>query len=89
MRGRASPFGVGQIPRARLLSQQDKRGHVFSSPQRDGDYLLQQDTFTKNRTSAQSISHPIMGLENPNVFSDAQTFHNDTELQLERKHKVL
>eukprot|EP00258_Populus_trichocarpa_P020970 XP_024436989.1 homeobox-DDT domain protein RLT1 isoform X1 [Populus trichocarpa] len=88
LRGRASPFGVGQIPRARLLSQQDKRGHVFSSTQRDGDYLLQQDTFTKNRTSAQSISHPIMGLENPNVFSDAQTFHNDTELQLERKHKI-
>ncbi|KAJ6416644.1 hypothetical protein OIU84_002500 [Salix udensis] len=87
LRGRASPFGVGQIPHARLLSQQDKSGHVFLSPQRDDDYLLQQDTFTNNRTSAQSISHPIMGPENSNVFSDAQTFHNDTELQLERKRR--
>jgi hypothetical protein len=70
------------------MSQQDKRGHVFSSPQRDDDYLLQRDTFANNRTSAQSNSHPIMGPENPNVFSDAQTFHHDTELRLERKRKV-
>ncbi|XP_034893762.1 homeobox-DDT domain protein RLT1 isoform X2 [Populus alba] len=88
LRGRASPFGAGQISRARLVSQQDKRGHVFSSPQRDDDYLLQRDTFANNRTSAQSNSHPIMGPENPNVFSDAQTFHHDTELRLERKRKI-
>ncbi|KAI9395927.1 hypothetical protein POPTR_004G048675v4 [Populus trichocarpa] len=88
LRGRASPFGAGQISRARLMSQQDKRGHVFSSPQRDDDYLLQRDTFANNRTSAQSNSHPIMGPENPNVFSDAQTFHHDTELRLERKRKI-
>ncbi|KAG6777081.1 hypothetical protein POTOM_016883 [Populus tomentosa] len=88
LRGRASPFGAGQISRARLMSQQDKRGHVFSSPQRDDDYLLQRDTFANNRTSAQSNSHPIMGPENPNVFSDAQTFHHDSELRLERKHKI-
>ncbi|CAK7350538.1 unnamed protein product [Dovyalis caffra] len=88
LRGRASPFGVGQISRARLLSQQDKRGPVFSSPRRDDDYLLQRDTFTVNRTSAQSISHPVMGPENPNVFSDVQAFHNDTELRLERKRKI-
>ncbi|KAJ6925913.1 homeobox-DDT domain protein RLT1 isoform X2 [Populus alba x Populus x berolinensis] len=88
LRGRASPFGAGQISRARLMSQQDKRGHVFSSPQRDDDYLLQRDTFANNRTSAQSNSHPIVGPENPNVFSDAQTFHHDTELRLERKRKI-
>ncbi|KAF9672382.1 hypothetical protein SADUNF_Sadunf11G0036000 [Salix dunnii] len=88
LRGRASPFGVGQIPHACFLSQQDKSGHVFLSPQRDDDYLLQQDTLTNNRTSAQSISHPIMGPENSNVFSDAQTFHNDTELRLERKRRI-
>ncbi|KAJ6999886.1 homeobox-DDT domain protein RLT1 isoform X1 [Populus alba x Populus x berolinensis] len=88
LRGRASPFGAGQISRARLVSQQDKRGHVFSSPQRDDDYLLQRDIFANNRTSAQSNSHPIMGPENPNVFSDAQTFHHDTELRLERKRKI-
>uniref|UniRef100_A0A6M2E7G3 Homeobox domain-containing protein n=1 Tax=Populus davidiana TaxID=266767 RepID=A0A6M2E7G3_9ROSI len=88
LRGRASPFGAGQISRARLMSQQDKRGHVFSSPQRDDDYLLQRDAFANNRTSAQSNSHPIVGPENPNVFSDAQTFHHDTELRLERKRKI-
>ncbi|XP_011027775.1 PREDICTED: uncharacterized protein LOC105127984 isoform X2 [Populus euphratica] len=88
LRGRASPFGAGQISRARLMSQQDKRVHAFSSPQRDDDYLLQRDTFANNRTSAQSNSHPIMGPENPNVFSDAQTFHHDTELRLERKRKI-
>ncbi|KAJ6738207.1 HOMEOBOX-DDT DOMAIN PROTEIN RLT2 [Salix koriyanagi] len=88
LRGRASPFGAGQMPRARLLSQQDKRGHIFSSPQRDDDFIPQRDTFANNRTSAQSITHPIMGPENPNVFSDAQTFHHDTELRLERKRKI-
>ncbi|KAJ6707104.1 HOMEOBOX-DDT DOMAIN PROTEIN RLT2 [Salix viminalis] len=88
LRGRASPFGAGQMPRARILSQQDKRGHIFSSPQRDDDFIPQRDTFANNRTSAQSITRPIMGPENPNVFSDAQTFHHDTELRLERKRKI-
>lgn len=100
LRGRASPFvhgdeplsrvhGVqGQISCARHLSQQDMRGHVFPSPQRDDDGLLQRDTYTNNRTISQSIVLPIMGPEDPNLFPAQQAFHDDTELRLERKRKV-
>ncbi|KAJ4830577.1 hypothetical protein Tsubulata_017033 [Turnera subulata] len=98
LRGRGSPFihaseppsrvHGGQASRIRLLPQQDKRGNSFSSPHRDDDYLLQRDSFTNNRISAQSVSHPNVGPENPDILSDAQMLQNDTELRMERKRKV-
>ncbi|XP_002509429.2 homeobox-DDT domain protein RLT1 isoform X1 [Ricinus communis] len=97
LRGRASlvlgdePLSRGhgvQGSRVRLFSQPEKKGHVFSSPRRDDDYLLQHDSYTNNRISAQTSSHPIMGSENPDGFSDAQILHTETDVWMEKKRKI-
>ncbi|XP_057986243.1 homeobox-DDT domain protein RLT1 isoform X4 [Hevea brasiliensis] len=78
---------LAKVQGARHLSQQDKRGQIFTSLHRDDDYPVHHDFFTNNRISAQSIAHPIAGSENADIFPNAQVFHTDTDLRIGKKRK--
>uniref|UniRef100_A0A2P2M0N7 Homeobox-DDT domain protein RLT1 isoform X3 n=1 Tax=Rhizophora mucronata TaxID=61149 RepID=A0A2P2M0N7_RHIMU len=99
LRARTSPFvhgeeplsrvhGVqGQMSHARILPQ-ERNEHVFSSPHRDDDSIMQRESVTNTRVGAHSIGQPIMGSENSSVFSHRQIFQIDTDVQVERKRKI-
>ncbi|KAL9452464.1 hypothetical protein AB3S75_008284 [Citrus x aurantiifolia] len=77
----------GHVARVRVLSQQDKPAHIFSSPNGGEDSLLQRESTSNNRKNVQSTSHPIFGTEDPYLLSDGQTFNNDAEQRMEKKRK--
>ncbi|GAV60333.1 Homeobox domain-containing protein/DDT domain-containing protein [Cephalotus follicularis] len=77
----------GHAARVHVLSQQDKPGHMFSSPYGDDDSLLQGDSFTINRINVQSTNYPILGSEEPYVLADGQNLNDDADLRMERKRK--
>ncbi|KAJ0018949.1 hypothetical protein Pint_10514 [Pistacia integerrima] len=83
------PGVQGHASRVRVLSQQEKPGHIFSSPNGGEDSLPQRESSSNNRISGQSVANPIFGTEDPYPLSDGQTFHNDPELRADRKRKSL
>ncbi|XP_065878356.1 homeobox-DDT domain protein RLT1 isoform X2 [Euphorbia lathyris] len=74
----------GQTSRVRVMP----RGHNFSSPHKDDDYHLHHDSYKNNRIHAESTSHPIVGSQNPDIFPDAQIFHADPDVRMEKKCKI-
>ncbi|XP_044461599.1 homeobox-DDT domain protein RLT1-like isoform X2 [Mangifera indica] len=83
------PSVQGHASRVRVLSQQEKLGHIISSSNGGEESLPQRESSSNNRITAQSVANPIFGTEDPYMLSDGQTFHNDPELWVERKRKSL
>ncbi|KAL5839479.1 hypothetical protein ACOSQ4_012087 [Xanthoceras sorbifolium] len=77
----------GHVSRVRVLSQQDKPGLIFPSPNGGEEILPQRESSSNNRINAQSTSHPIFGTEDAFVLSDGQTLNNDADLRMDRKRK--
>ncbi|KAK3207089.1 hypothetical protein Dsin_021135 [Dipteronia sinensis] len=77
----------GHVSRVRVLSQQDKPGIIFSSPNGGEEILPQRESSSNNRINAQTTGHPIFGTEDAFVLADGQAFNNDADLQMDRKRK--
>ncbi|XP_022715831.1 homeobox-DDT domain protein RLT1-like isoform X2 [Durio zibethinus] len=49
--------------------------------------IQERESFTNGRINAQSISHSVLGSEDPYMLSAGQTFNNDADLRNDRKRK--
>ncbi|KAF8409189.1 hypothetical protein HHK36_005263 [Tetracentron sinense] len=79
----ATKYGFqGQVSNLRLLSQQGRQDHVFSSASGEYDSVSQKNCCTNIGMDA----HPIIGLESPFESSDRRVSEDDVP-RMERKRK--
>lgn len=99
-RARASSIGLANEPqskvhgahvhvsRVRVLSQQEKAGHISSSAHGSDGIPAEMEPFVNNRIHASPSTRPTSGPEDPYVLSNGQNLNSDHDLRIDRKRKV-
>lgn len=98
-RARASSIGLANEPqskvhgahvhvsRVRVLSQQEKAGHISSSAHGSDGIPAEMEPFVNNRIHASPSTRPTSGPEDPYVLSNGQNLNSDHDLRIDRKRK--